>query len=150
MGWPDHHLQEHHHLAYPGQSMVPTYIQPTHMRASSMTNHPMVQQQETGPRPGQNGPWTPDEDDVLLDAKSRGMAWDEIHRQYFPLKTGNACRKRHDRLLAKARDPTWDDARVQRVLDCYNQQREPLWRSVADQTGERWEEVEKVVSDPAP
>ena len=98
------------------------------------------------PRPGQSGPWTAEEDAVLLEERSRGLAWDDIHNRRFPNKSGNACRKRHERLLAKARDTDWDDNRVHNVLIIYNRHREDLWKPVAEQVGEKWEDVEKVVS----
>lgn len=81
-----------------------------------------------------------------MDAKARGLAWDEIHKRYFPFKSGNACRKRHERVLAKARDTDWDEGRIQRVLNEYNRRREQIWRTLSDGVGERWEEVEKLVS----
>ncbi|KAK4938618.1 hypothetical protein LTR10_020969 [Elasticomyces elasticus] len=140
MGWPEQHLPDPH-MQYTQQTMMPTYMQP--VRPQSMPN--IHNPQESGPRPGQSGPWTPEEDETLIKAKGEGLAWDEIHRRYFPHKTGNACRKRHDRLLIKARDPTWDEARTQKVIGRYNRVREQVWRPIADSVGEKWEDVERVV-----
>ncbi|KAJ9500745.1 hypothetical protein H2202_003961 [Exophiala xenobiotica] len=141
MGWADHSLQDQHHMQYPHQSMMQNYMQP--VRPPSMTNHQLPQ--ETLPRPSQSGPWTPEEDDILIKAKGQGLAWEEIHKKFFPNKTGNACRKRHDRLLIKARDPTWDEARTQQVVARYNRVRDQVWRGIAEQVGEKWEDVERVV-----
>ncbi len=140
MGWADHSLQDHH-MQYPHQTMMQTYMQP--VRQPSMTNHQLPQEMQ--PRPSQSGPWTPEEDDILIKAKGQGLAWEEIHKQFFPNKTGNACRKRHDRLLIKARDPTWDEARTQKVVARYNRVRDQVWRGIAEQVGEKWEDVERVV-----
>lgn len=142
MGWADPSLQEQQHrLQYPHQAMMQNFMQP--VRPPSVNSH--RPQHDLPPRPVQSGPWTAREDDILIKARSQGLAWEEIHKQCFPNKTGNACRKRHDRLLIKARDPTWDEARIQKVVYRYNRARESMWRPIADQVGERWEDVEKVV-----
>ncbi|KIW17085.1 hypothetical protein PV08_04276 [Exophiala spinifera] len=140
MGWADPSLQEQVRVQYPHQSMMQSFMQP--VRPPSINSH--RPQHDMGPRPMQSGPWTAREDDILVKARSQGLAWEEIHKQCFPNKTGNACRKRHDRLLIKARDPTWDEARIQKVVYRYNRARESMWRPIADQVGERWEDVEKV------
>lgn len=140
MGWSDHHLQ------YAQQPMMQAYMAGAPVRAPppSMSMHQQIRP-DTVPRPGQSLPWTPEEDSALLEAKSQDMSWDEIHTQYFPNKTGNACRKRHERLQQKARGH-WDEARIQRVVTCYNRHREQFWRGLSEQVGERWDEVEKMVS----
>ncbi|EHY59641.1 hypothetical protein ABEF92_008103 [Exophiala dermatitidis] len=140
MAWPDHHLQYHHQQPMMQSYMSGQAVRPPH---HSMPMH-QVLQPEPVPRPGQSLPWTPEEDNALLEAKSRDMSWDEIHTQYFPNKTGNACRKRHERLQQKARGH-WDEARIQRVVTCYNKHRERFWRGVGEQVGERWDEVEKMI-----
>ena len=43
--------------------------------------------------------WTPEEDEVLVEARKRGMNWDPIAAKYFPKQSGNSCRKRHERLM---------------------------------------------------
>lgn len=137
MGWGD----PHSHLHYTSQPMM-TYMQP--VRPPSLPAPQM--QRGSLPRPGQSGPWTADEDAILLEERSRGSAWDEIHNRHFPGKSGNACRKRHERLLTKARDTNWTDARINSLLVVYSRHREQMWTTIADEVGERWEEVEKVVS----
>lgn len=137
MAWGD----PHSHLHYTPQPMM-TYMQP--VRPPSLPTPQM--QRGALPRPGQSGPWTADEDAILLEERSRGSAWDEIHNRHFPGKSGNACRKRHERLLTKARDTNWTDARINSLLVVYSRHREQMWTTIADEVGERWEEVEKVVS----
>ena len=97
--------------------------------------------------PGQSAPWTSDEDSTLIDAKSSGLGWNDIHQRYFPTKSGNACRKRHERLILKLRTTDWDHPRIQRVMAEYNapRVREEFWSRIAHNVGERWEDVEKVV-----
>lgn len=141
MSWVEPSLAEQHRLQYPHQAMMQNFMQS--VRSTSTKSH--RPQHDMPNRPLQSGPWTTREDEILVNARSQGLAWEEIHKQCFPNKTGNACRKRHDRLLVKARDPTWDEARIQKVVNRYNLVREPMWRNIADQVGERWEDVEKVV-----
>jgi hypothetical protein len=96
--------------------------------------------------PGQSGPWQNDADSILLDAKGRGMSWEEIHKKFFPNKSANACRKRHERVLAKMRSTDWDEARVQRVTEAYNRHRQVIWAPLCKELNESWSDVEKVVS----
>jgi hypothetical protein len=42
--------------------------------------------------------WSEAQDQVLLQLRSIGKAWEQIRREAFPTKTANACRKRHERL----------------------------------------------------
>ena len=83
---------------------------------------------------------------MLLDAKGRGMSWEEIHQQHFPGKSANACRKRHERVLAKMKNTDWDDARIQRVTDAYNRHRESIWAPLCSELGESMSDIEKVAS----
>ena len=85
-----------------------------------------------------------------MDAKSQGLGWNEIHQRHFPLKSGNACRKRHERLIQKLRTTNWDDGRIRKVMTAYNNPgiREQFWTELANRVGEdRWEDVERVVCE---
>jgi hypothetical protein len=134
MGYSDHGLQYHQ------QHMMPAYLPvPNTMPAvPQMPKEPL-------PRPGQSGPWNNDEDSVLMEAKLKGMSWEEIHRQHFPGKSANACRKRHERVLAKVRNTNWDEARIQRVTDAYHKHRSSIWAPLCNELGESLSDVEKVV-----
>lgn len=86
-----------------------------------------------------------------MDAKSEGLAWNDIKLKYFPNKTGNACRKRHERLMQKLRTTDWDEARIRRVTNAYTTSgaRERFWKEIARRVDEdRWEDVERVVRRP--
>jgi len=147
MGWSDPHMQYHHPPPmstsnfYMAQSMRP----PPAMRAPMTPHEPL-------PKPGQSSPWTTEEDNLLVEAKSQGLAWEEIHKRHFPNKSGNACRKRHERVMAKLRETDWDEARIRRVISQYNRPgvRESIWRPLSDLVGEKWEDVEKVVCHDGP
>ena len=72
--------------------------------------------------------WTTVDDQTLLRLRARGKNWNEVQREAFPSKTGNACRKRHELLMERGykssepitrddcgisgRSPTPNDVRV--------------------------------------
>ena len=136
-----HNMGYSDHMHYPQQHVMPTMYLPapnTMPAAHQMQREPL-------PKPGQSGPWNNEEDCVLIDAKGRGMSWEEIHRTHFPGKSANACRKRHERVLAKMRNTDWDDARIQRVTDAYNRHRHTIWAPLCKELNENLSDVEKVV-----
>ena len=45
--------------------------------------------------------WPSENDELLMRARQQGMNWQSIATKYFPDKTANACRKRHERLMEK-------------------------------------------------
>jgi hypothetical protein len=141
--WPQpqmHPMSYDHSLQYGPPHMMHTYLPvPNAIPAAPHM------QREPPPKPGQSGPWSNEEDTVLLDAKNRGKSWEEIHRQHFPGKSANACRKRHERVLAKMRNTDWDDARIQRVTDAYNRHRHLIWQPMCKELNESLTDVEKVV-----
>ncbi len=135
------HNMGYDHMHYPPQHMM----QPLYLPAPSAMPAAHQIQREPLPKPGQSGPWNPDEDNVLINAKGRGMCWEDIHRTHFPGKSANACRKRHERVLAKMRNTDWDDARIQRVTDAYNRHRHNIWQPLCKELNESLSDVEKVV-----
>ena len=52
---------------------------------------------------GGSAPWSQEDDLQLTKARSEGLNWGPITSRYFPMKTPNACRKRHERLMEKRR-----------------------------------------------
>jgi len=93
-----------------------------------------------------SGPWQDEEDNILLNARSRGHGWRQIQQEHFPFKTPNACRKRYERLIAKKRGSSWDEAKFEKLGILYKQLREQIWMPLADAMDESWEDVEKAVS----
>ena len=90
--------------------------------------------------------WTPENDELLMRARQQGMNWQPIASKYFPDKTANACRKRHERLMEQ-RDQ-YDDlegAKTDTVAEAYYYLREQVWKPLADRVGERWQIVEAKV-----
>jgi hypothetical protein len=95
----------------------------------------------------QSAPWTAQEDDRLLRSKRQGLQWDVIQKKYFPDKsTGNACRKRYERLENKRRATDWDEPRLQKLAVAYMDMRQEIWGPLAKRLGEKWDHVEKKVS----
>ncbi|EEH42872.2 uncharacterized protein PADG_07692 [Paracoccidioides brasiliensis Pb18] len=89
-------------------------------------------------------PWSPHDDKVLMSARALGHGWSQIQKENFHSKSPNACRKRHERLVAKRRGSEWEDERVEKVTRHYHQMRRDIWRPLAEAAGENWEDVEKI------
>ncbi len=96
----------------------------------------------------QSKPWIPQDDAILLRARQQGLNWGPIAEQYFPSKTPNACRKRHERLIIKNTvQGDWDSAKIEALARFYMELREQMWKILAAKLGEKWELVEgKVIN----
>ena len=91
--------------------------------------------------------WRQEEDDVLLHARQRGLNWQPIALQYFPTKTPNACRKRHERLIDKLNSASdWDQRKMDDLASFYVELRPQIWQVLAERMGETWQNVEAKVS----
>lgn len=94
-----------------------------------------------------SGAWTPQDDQQLLNARMQGLNWGQIQANYFPTKTPNACRKRHERLMERKGADDWDSQKLQRLAKEYMSMRKEIWAGLAARTGEKWNVVEqKVIS----
>lgn len=90
--------------------------------------------------------WTPQNDEILLSARAKGMNWQPIQAQFFQDKTANACRKRHERLmLARNSNEDWDSPKMKELAEQYMGMRERMWKPIADQLGVKWTTVESKV-----
>ena len=88
-------------------------------------------------------PWSATDDAQLKQARQQGMNWAPIAKQFFPTKSANACRKRHERLMDKAQtSEPWDQSKVDLMAKTYCELREQMWNLVASRIGENWKEVE--------
>ena len=93
-----------------------------------------------------SGAWMIQDDNTLLAARASGQNWSQIQAQYFPNKTGNACRKRHERLTERREaDSPENRGKAERVCKEYMAMRREIWASLAARTGEKWNVVEKLV-----
>ncbi len=92
-----------------------------------------------------SGAWTPTDDQTLMAARAQGMNWAPIQQAYFPTKTPNACRKRHERLMERRNADDWDGIKLETLAKCYMDMRREIWQALAAQTGEKWNVVEQKV-----
>ncbi|KXH64474.1 myb family transcription factor [Colletotrichum salicis] len=109
--------------SYAPVSAPPVSVPPTQHRASS-------------------GAWTPQDDQQLLAARAQGLNWSQIQTTYFPNKTPNACRKRHERLMERRGADDWDNRKLERLAKEYMSMRKEIWSGLAARTGEKWNVVE--------
>lgn len=92
-----------------------------------------------------SGAWTAQDDQTLVNARAAGQNWSQIQANYFPGKTGNACRKRHERLMERKGADDWDTRKLERLCKDYMTMRKEIWQPLAQRTGEKWNVVEQKV-----
>ncbi|CAF9921875.1 MAG: hypothetical protein HETSPECPRED_004660 [Heterodermia speciosa] len=89
------------------------------------------------------GPWQPEDDEKLIQARKQSLNWSDISQQYFPAKTANACRKRHERLMDKRHtNEEWQPYKLEQMAVAYLDCREEMWKILAQAVGENWKDVE--------
>ena len=90
--------------------------------------------------------WTRENDDKLISARQKGLNWKPIADQYFPNKSANACRKRHERLMEKRKsNDSWDEPKMEEMAQAYFDLREQMWQTLAERVGDKWQNVEAKV-----
>lgn len=94
-----------------------------------------------------SGAWTASDDQQLIAARQHGLNWKQIRNTYFPAKSPNACRKRHERLLEKRDPDEWTQGRLHNLAKEYMNARKEIWAPLAARTGEKWNVVEQRVSE---
>jgi len=111
-----------------------------------MATHATTSPQPAGTDRHASQAWPPEKDELLMRARQQGLNWQPIANQYFPDKTANACRKRHERLMEKRNNTdSWEGVKMEAVARAYLNVREPMWKLLADQVGEKWQTVEAKV-----
>ncbi|KAF3762189.1 hypothetical protein M406DRAFT_347402 [Cryphonectria parasitica EP155] len=90
-----------------------------------------------------SGAWNPTDDQTLLGARAGGQNWAQIQQNYFPSKTPNACRKRHERLMERKGADDWDNRKLEIMAKEYMALRKEIWAPLAQRTGEKWNVVEQ-------
>lgn len=108
-------------------------------RSSTIMAAPQTTPPPTGDR-HTSSPWTSSDDTQLMNARQKGLHWAPIAAQFFPNKTPNACRKRHERLMEKRKQQ--DDWDVEALATAYTEVREQMWQILANKVGQRWQVVE--------
>jgi hypothetical protein len=121
-------------------------VQPIHQTYAPLPSHtPSAPPPITSLRPS-SGAWSPPDDQTLMAARASGMNWAPIQQNYFPSKTPNACRKRHERLMERRNADDWDGLKLEGLAKEYMGMRREIWSSLAEATGEKWNVVEQKVS----
>ncbi|KAM0257308.1 hypothetical protein ACHAPA_011791 [Fusarium lateritium] len=123
-------------LALQTQTQQPTY------ESYATSSAPPVSVPQPVQHRASSGAWTPQDDQQLLTARMQGLNWGQIQANYFPSKTPNACRKRHERLLERKGADDWDNQKLQRLAKEYMAMRKEIWSGLAARTGEKWNVVE--------
>jgi hypothetical protein len=102
---------------------------------------------QTSPLPvrASSGAWTPSDDAQLMSARAQGLNWQPIQAAYFPNKTPNACRKRHERLMDRRNSDDWDVIKLETLAKEYMGMRREIWTQLGNKTGEKWTVVEAKV-----
>lgn len=90
------------------------------------------------------GTWAAADDRTLVLARSRGQNWTDLQRTYFPAKTANACRKRHERLMERRGVQEADADKQHQIASEYVAMRKRMWSPLAERVGESWEFVEEM------
>lgn len=98
------------------------------------------------PHRASSGAWSPQDDKNLIAARQQGLNWNQIQTNYFPNKTSNACRKRHERLMERKGADDWDARRLEKIAKEYMTMRKEIWQPLAQRVGEKWQVVEARVS----
>ncbi|KAK4246581.1 hypothetical protein C7999DRAFT_15310 [Corynascus novoguineensis] len=89
-----------------------------------------------------SGAWNQEDDRTLLTLRAMGKNWNQIQREAFPGKTGNACRKRHERLMERRGQNDFDNRKLERLCKEYMSMRKEIWHPLASRCGEKWNVVE--------
>lgn len=93
-----------------------------------------------------SGAWSMRDDQQLISARMQNLNWSQIQQKYFPGKSSNACRKRHERLIDSKGRGNDETIRLERIAVEYVNMREELWSPLAKKTGENWKYIERQVS----
>lgn len=90
-------------------------------------------------------PWSTSDDKTLIEARARGLNWNQISMELFPSKSPNACRKRHECLMERQTDEQWDGVQLGVLAQAYMEARREMWTVLAARVGEKWTIVEQKV-----
>jgi hypothetical protein len=89
--------------------------------------------------------WSTKDDERLIQARTQGLNWNQIAPKYFPSKSPNACRKRHERLMERQNAEQWDGVKLDVLAQAYMDTRREMWSIMAARVGEKWTTIEQKV-----
>ena len=78
-----------------------------------------------------------------MTSRKEGMSWGPIASTYFPNKSSNACRKRHERLIEKKKQEGWDGVKLEELATVYLECHEEMWQLLATRVKEKLDMNEK-------
>ncbi|KAK5132999.1 hypothetical protein LTR08_008286 [Meristemomyces frigidus] len=119
---------------------MPKEIRPAMAHHSSTASAPYPIASSSGAR--NVAIWSAGDDEILLQARASGLNWQPIANSHFPVKTANACRKRHERLIERRHVEDWDAQKLELLAQEYMACRKEMWEALALRVGERWGVVE--------
>ncbi|KAK6193994.1 hypothetical protein LQW54_011883 [Pestalotiopsis sp. IQ-011] len=135
-GRPQLPLNPAFYQAMPSSSAAPPSMPPQYEQYSSAVVPAPI------PHRASSGAWSPQDDQNLLSARQQGLNWNQIRSTYFPNKTPNACRKRHERLMERKGADDWDVRKFEKIAKEYMSMRKEIWQPLAHKVGEKWNVVE--------
>jgi hypothetical protein len=139
--------QSHHQISHPQvRQPQPPALPITHAPATDPFPSPPRSNSESQSL-ARAGIWSEADDATLRTARAQSHGWSYIANNFFPGKTGNACRKRHEFLVKKSGGGN-DAAKLDLIAKEYMGSRETIWRGLAERTGDGWKDVERLVSIP--
>ncbi|KAH7090411.1 hypothetical protein FB567DRAFT_617831, partial [Paraphoma chrysanthemicola] len=92
---------------------------------------------------GSTSTWSAKDDETLIRAREQGLNWAQIAPKHFPVKSANACRKRHERLMERQNAESWDGVKLDTLSQAYMDVRREMWSILAAKVGEKWPLVEQ-------
>ena len=139
------HLPQPQHTSYATSQPHPTtYLQPPPVVVRERNTSRQPVRNQNGSTFSASSTWTQEEDARLVKYKSANITWSAVAEK-FPGKTGNACRKRHERFMKSTR-PDMDQEKLAELSLAYKEMREAMWTPLGERVNESWTTVEKVVS----
>lgn len=78
-------------------------------------------------------------------ARASGQNWQSIASKHFPSKSDNACRKRHERLMAQKEAEEWKGIKLEKLVHEWHPLRKDIWTPLADRLDMKWHVVEQIV-----
>ena len=89
--------------------------------------------------------WSAEDDERLKSARTQGLNWQPIATQYFPNKSANACRKRHERLMERKNAEDWEGDKLENLATAYMEVRQEMWSILARKVDAKWHIIEDKV-----
>ena len=90
--------------------------------------------------------WSTKDDETLMSARALGLNWQPIASKYFPSKTANACRKRHERLMERRNNEGLEGGKLELLANEYMSVRREMWSILTSRLGEKWTMLEAKVN----